>query len=608
MWHKASNRASALPNGQLLLMAFESVDDTKKFFTTQGHSVAGIVPPNSLLVYRTHQVSDEPPLRGAEAADHAQQVEASHEHRSHFVRLHEQHKVHIASLDSAAYVQGLATAGSSQPVKGARRAGAVAEGTAMAFKHLRSSAHARARVYPAFIGAEDQAAGPASRSRWDATVSVELAPTLVLHARKYQHVRAQIERDLFTVLSEAGCHSARLPRQVPALSWTDRASEPFAKGTAWQQHVPHLRLDLSLRRACEDYSAAAEQRRRLLHDLASAAAAHEETMHVSARPGTVSKNLFAAAALQDGRLDDAVAKSPTTEYHSAGIRGESEVVGVADTGIDFDMCFFRDADQPLIPNVPNYRNRKIVEYQVQPDTDERDRYGGHGTHVVGTVAGWSQGKDSSMNGMAPRARIHFLDLENSSVAQLHTPSDLYSTMLSPAYANGARTHSNSWGSPIPPLRQVPAYIATYGEREKDIDDFTHDNPDMLVLAAAGNDGDVYSSTAAPAVAKNILSVGATSSTNQAWMFDTNTDTVRNAALAAMSWPAGATASEEELKQYLSTRTLAYFSSKGPTIDGRFKPDLLAPGHQILSAKSDGVIGSDNCGTATMVRVEGALAP
>jgi hypothetical protein len=33
--------------------------------------------------------------------------------------------------------------------------------------------------------------------------------------------------------------------------------------------------------------------------------------------------------------------------------------------------------------------------------------------------------------------------------------------------------------------------------------------------------------------------------------------------------------------------VAYFSSKGPTYDGRIKPDLVAPGHMVESARSNG---------------------
>ncbi len=45
---------------------------------------------------------------------------------------------------------------------------------------------------------------------------------------------------------------------------------------------------------------------------------------------------------------------------------------------------------------------------------------------------------------------------------------------------------------------------------------------------------------------------------------------------------------------LSSRSMARFSSRGPTPDGRFKPDVVAPGSFIVSAKSDGTIVSNQC--------------
>jgi hypothetical protein len=44
-----------------------------------------------------------------------------------------------------------------------------------------------------------------------------------------------------------------------------------------------------------------------------------------------------------------------------------------------------------------------------------------------------------------------------------------------------------------------------------------------------------------------------------------------------------------------TDSLSFFSSKGPTPDGRFKPDVVAVG-EIYSASSSGVIGDLDCGT------------
>ena len=43
----------------------------------------------------------------------------------------------------------------------------------------------------------------------------------------------------------------------------------------------------------------------------------------------------------------------------------------------------------------------------------------------------------------------------------------------------------------------------------------------------------------------------------------------------------------------------YFSSIGPTYDGRLKPDIIAPGNSLESALSSGVMDSATCATTSM---------
>jgi hypothetical protein len=45
--------------------------------------------------------------------------------------------------------------------------------------------------------------------------------------------------------------------------------------------------------------------------------------------------------------------------------------------------------------------------------------------------------------------------------------------------------------------------------------------------------------------------------------------------------------------------LAYFSSRGPTDDGRIAPHILAPGYSITSANSDNDLTTNQCSAATM---------
>lgn len=90
--------------------------------------------------------------------------------------------------------------------------------------------------------------------------------------------------------------------------------------------------------------------------------------------------------------------------------------------------------------------------------------------------------------------------------------------------------------------------------------FNH--PDFLILFAAGNSGPGVATVGSPSTAKNTISVGATLRGTQA-------------------------------------NSLARFSSCGPTADGRIKPDLTMPGSNIVSARNDSNVTTNNCSTITM---------
>lgn len=84
---------------------------------------------------------------------------------------------------------------------------------------------------------------------------------------------------------------------------------------------------------------------------------------------------------------------------SQGVRGDGQIVGVGDTGLDHDMCFFADpAGAPIGPG-----HRKVVGYASFADTYDGNM--GHGTHVSGTVAGDQTPITgaSTASGMAPEA-------------------------------------------------------------------------------------------------------------------------------------------------------------------------------------------------------------
>ena len=108
--------------------------------------------------------------------------------------------------------------------------------------------------------------------------------------------------------------------------------------------------------------------------------------------------------------------------------------------------------------------------------------------------------------------------------------------------NDAYIHTNSWGS--------ESLVGEYTSDSRSIDWFTNDYPEFLVIFSAGDMG--VSGVTSPSTAKNALSIGA--STTGAFGSD----------------PVGQVFNE---------------SSSGPTSDGRIKPDLVAPGVMICSARA-----------------------
>ena len=184
-----------------------------------------------------------------------------------------------------------------------------------------------------------------------------------------------------------------------------------------------------------------------------------------------------------------------------------------------------------------------------PFADDVDLEWGHGTHTSASIAGRRSvdglvESNGVADGIAPSARLAFLDIGNAQ-GQLKTPSD--NTILETGRSEGAKIHSASWGAHS---------VTYYSSQAKNFDDFVYNNDDLLLVFAAGNDGgpDAPSSVDVPANAKNNIAVGATQSFGR--------DLERG---------------------QLGPAYLAWFSSRGPTDDGRIKPDILAPGSFLLSA-------------------------
>jgi len=254
------------------------------------------------------------------------------------------------------------------------------------------------------------------------------------------------------------------------------------------------------------------------------------------------------------------------------LQGEGEVVAVCDTG--FDLGSETDTH-------PAFRDRVLKLYALGRNTAADPH--GHGTHVCGSVLG--DGTSASLGqirGTAPRAKLVVQSVLDSWGGLGGLPDDLTQLFDAPYTNDAARVHSNSWGA---------AAAGAYTSNSYEVDAFVWEHRDMVIVFAAGNEGVDRNangvvdngSVGAPGTAKNCITVGASENDRPDFAF---TDGPFSFRTYGEGWP-----DDYPVDPIASDRLaddadgLAAFSSRGPTRDGRIKPDVVAPGTGILSTRS-----------------------
>ena len=215
-------------------------------------------------------------------------------------------------------------------------------------------------------------------------------------------------------------------------------------------------------------------------------------------------------------------------YFVTDLDGSGQTIAVGDSGIDHDHG--------------DFGNRIVARTSVTPgDSSTADPSDGHGTHVACTVLGSGMRSSGTYAGVAPAASLYFQAMEDDDTNSLYSYG--INSMLNSAYNDGARLHTNSWGS--------ASGHGSYSTQSEDADDRTStwdqywSYDGMTVLFAAGNDR--YTGVTPPATAKNVITIGGHDNRGSG-----------------------------------SPDSMYYSSSRGPTDDGRIKPDLVAPGDGVRS--------------------------
>lgn len=257
-----------------------------------------------------------------------------------------------------------------------------------------------------------------------------------------------------------------------------------------------------------------------------------------------------------------------TDVHALGFRGAGEIVGVCDTGLDIGE---------LSDIHPCFANRVIraINYGRR-QWDDPD---GHGTHVCGCVVGGGTPADSSESiAPAPLAQLIVQSVFKTKQNPFGFLPLSMTEVLEDAFKAGARIHSMSFVQ----ARSTNAYA----QFAQEIDAFVHEHPDFCVITAVGNEGWFThrglpdgGTLRSPSMAKNAIAVGGSHS-NRGGI---HSRPYRDFFPRKMHRSIGDAILN--LKWADDSNRVAPFSGRGPTADGRVKPDVVAPATAILAARS-----------------------
>ena len=224
------------------------------------------------------------------------------------------------------------------------------------------------------------------------------------------------------------------------------------------------------------------------------------------------------------------AKTDVNANHLEGVSGKGVTIAILDTGISSVPDFTE----------PNNRIKAFKDFIANKEEAYDDN--GHGTHVAGIAGGNGYRSNGKYSGLAPEC-------------------DIVAVKILDAEGKG------STGDVLAGMQWVADNKERYGIRIANLSIGTEDigSKDPLVRAAeaawdlgivmviaAGNNGPEYGTVTSPGISRKVITVGA---------------------------------SDDDHPTQVQGNTLENFSGRGPTSECIVKPDIIAPGSDIVSTRS-----------------------
>jgi subtilisin family serine protease len=287
---------------------------------------------------------------------------------------------------------------------------------------------------------------------------------------------------------------------------------------------------------------------------------------------------FVAAELAPEEIDTLSARHPTLEI--ARIWKNSEKRALLDKSTHVVQAYTAQLgygasgrgvrwailDTGIRADHPHFKTHNNIEAQWDcthvgpPTSGKANDESGHGTHVAGIIAGTGTGNQAALRGMAPEAKLHIYKVLDDN------------GFGSDSWIVKALDHIASVNEASPDLVIHGVNLSLGGPFDPTVFGTGHSplckelrrlwRMGVVVCIAAGNEGRLIINTAEGEQELNLdLSIGDPANLEEA------------IAVGSVH------------KEYPHLYGISYFSSRGPTADGRAKPDLVAPGERIVSCNN-----------------------